>query len=152
MTELSGIVAVLSETLDTVEEYRDLGSHPVAVKRERVFPIIDVRPELSENQQYGEPDVSIVPDEDGGIVRRVFPVIDIPVSAYAIPKDLIWRRATDAEAEAMETALQSQSVRLRRIYDGAVMLTTDDELFVILKAAIVAMFGVSRADELLAPE
>ena len=73
-------------------------------------------------------------------------------TTYVIPKDLIWRRATDAEAEAMEVALQSQSIRLRRIYDGASVITTDDELFGMLNSAMVAMFGETRAAELLARE
>ena len=68
-----------------------------------------------------------------------------------IPKDAIWRRATDAEAEQMEAALQAQPVRLRRIYEGATFISTEDELYGVLEAALVQMFGAERAAELLEP-
>jgi hypothetical protein len=81
--------------------------------------------------------------EDGAAVSK-------PVD-YRISKDAIWRRATDEEAEAMEAALSSQPVRIRRIYEGATHLQTGDELFSLLEASMLQMFGADRTGELLAP-
>lgn len=72
-------------------------------------------------------------------------------SPVTISKDAIWRRATDAEAEQMEAALQAQPVRLRRIYEGATFISTEDELFGVLEAALVQLFGAERAAQLLEP-
>lgn len=72
MTELSGVVAILSEDLASVEEYRDLGPDPVAVKVGKCLPVIDEQPSLLENQYYGEPIVVI--EEEA--VRRIYPVLD----------------------------------------------------------------------------
>lgn len=68
-----------------------------------------------------------------------------------IPKNLIWSRATNEEAELMENALQSQPVRLRRIYEGATFISTEDELYGVLRSALEALFGSERAGELLQP-
>lgn len=62
----------------------------------------------------------------------------------------IWRRATDDEAVTMDTMLNSQSVRLRRMWADAVNLSEDDELFPVIHAALAAEFGEERAEELLA--
>lgn len=74
-----------------------------------------------------------------------------PPLPLTISKDAIWRRATDEEAEQMEAALQSQPVRIRRIYDGATFISTADELYVVLEGALVQMFGAERAAQLLEP-
>lgn len=66
-----------------------------------------------------------------------------------ISKDAIWRRATDEEAELMEVALQAQPVRLQRIYEGATFISIEDELYGVLHAALVQLFGAVRAAELL---
>lgn len=68
-----------------------------------------------------------------------------------ISKDMIWRRATDEEAEQMQAALDAQSVRLRNIYAGAAWIETTDELYGVLQAALVGLFGEQRAAELLEP-
>lgn len=70
---------------------------------------------------------------------------------FIISKDDIWRRASDQEAEIMEQALQNQPTRLKRIYEGATYIRTDDGLFTLLKETLVQLFGETRADELLAP-
>lgn len=74
-----------------------------------------------------------------------------PVVLTSISKDAIWRRATDEEAEQMEAALQAQPVRLRRIYEGATFISAEDELYGVLAATLVQLFGAERADELLEP-
>lgn len=74
-----------------------------------------------------------------------------PIVLTKISKNLIWERATDAEAEQMDAALKAQPVRIRRIYDGATFISTEDELYGLLRAAMVQMFGEKRAAELLEP-
>ncbi len=83
---------------------------------------------------------------DGQWVERV-----ASAAIATISKDAIWRRATDEEAEQMEAALQAQPVRLRRIYEGATFISTSDELYAVLEGALVQLFGVERAAELLEP-
>jgi hypothetical protein len=94
--------------------------------------------------------------EAGAAIVVLQAILDAPPAepapvAATISKDAIWRRATDAEAEAMEAALAAQPVRVRRIYDGASYISTGDELFSLLEAALVGLFGAERAAELLAP-
>lgn len=67
-------------------------------------------------------------------------------------KATIWRRATDAEAEAMRFALSQAPVRLQEIFAAAQYLDTTDDDFPALRAGIAAALGEPRADELLAPE
>lgn len=87
-----------------------------------------------------------------GVVTLVYTTEPIPTPVLTrIPKDAIWRRATDAEAETMETLLSQQPVRIRRIYDGATYVMTTDELYPTLLAALVEAFGEERALELLEP-
>lgn len=74
-----------------------------------------------------------------------------PIVLTKISKNLIWERATDAEAEQMDAALKAQPIRIRRIYDGATFISTEDELYGLLNAAMVQMFGETRAKELLEP-
>ena len=76
---------------------------------------------------------------------------DEPPPKTRIGKDVIFRRATDEEAEQMRAALDAQSVRLREIYDGAAWIETTDELFGVLQAALVQLFGEERAAQLLGP-
>ncbi|UXN74519.1 hypothetical protein N8D56_05095 [Devosia sp. A8/3-2] len=87
---------------------------------------------------------------DGSAWRQDGETTQIPVN-YRISKDAIWRRATDAEAELMEQTLAAQPVRIRRIYEGATHIQSGDELFGLLETAMTALFGPSRAAELLAP-
>lgn len=70
---------------------------------------------------------------------------------YQIAKADIWRRATDAEADAMDAALNAAPVRLRRTYSAAQYIDSGDEWFPELEAGIAAAVGPERAAELLAP-
>lgn len=80
----------------------------------------------------------------------VAPATTSAVLPRIVYKADIWRRATDDEAEAMDAMLDSQPVRLRRMWADAVHLQSDDELFATIDAALIAQFGVTRAAELLA--
>ena len=72
-----------------------------------------------------------------------------PPSPRRIAKADIWRRSTDAEAVTIDYLLNSQPVRLRRMWEDAQYLSTDDDLFPNVEAALVQAFGASRAAELL---
>lgn len=63
----------------------------------------------------------------------------------------IWKRATDEECAAMDQRLNETTPRLRRIYEAAQIITRDDELWSVLNAAMIGLFGEERAAELLAP-
>lgn len=71
--------------------------------------------------------------------------------SYRIAKADIWRRATEAEADAMDAALNAAPARLRRAYDAAQYIDSGDEWFDELQAGIAAAVGGKRAAELLAP-
>jgi hypothetical protein len=59
-------------------------------------------------------------------------------SARTYKSDL-WRRATDAEAEAIEVGVGAAPLRQRRIFDDAQYLDHGDELFAMLRAGFVAL-------------
>ena len=70
----------------------------------------------------------------------------------------IWRRATDAEAEAIDALLRDppsdlgmSPVKLRRLWDDATNINHTDPLFETIRAIAVHRFGEERADELLKP-
>ncbi|SEG59292.1 hypothetical protein [Bosea lathyri] len=78
---------------------------------------------------------------------------EVPLPALTrLSKATLWRRCSDAEAEALDLALAAAPVRLRRIFEGAGYLDHSDENFPDLRAGIVAALGEIRADEVLAPE
>lgn len=74
-----------------------------------------------------------------------------PAPVYIIAKNAIWERASDEEAETMQTLLAQQPVRLQQIYAGATYISTDHELYAMLYDALVQAFGQERAEELLEP-
>lgn len=63
----------------------------------------------------------------------------------------VWRRCTATEAELLDSALAVQPVRLRRMWDDALFISTADELYGVLLAGISAVLGATRAAELLEP-
>lgn len=65
------------------------------------------------------------------------------------PVDL-WTRVTDAEAEAIEAAMLTQSVRLQNIFKSASSYRSDHELWGILTGMTTQLFGAERAAEILA--
>lgn len=71
---------------------------------------------------------------------------------YKIPKNLIFSRATDEEADGMDAAINAAGARLRRIYEGATHIDTADPLFALLQATLSQIVGEARAAELLAPD
>lgn len=74
-----------------------------------------------------------------------------PPALTKLYKADIWRRATDTEAEVIDGMLMSQPARLRRLWSDATFLSTTDELFTMIHAAAVQVFGEARANVLLQP-
>ena len=63
----------------------------------------------------------------------------------------IWSRCTDDEAEQLDGALQSSSVRYRRMWDDCITVEHDSALFTYLHSEMTTPFGSDRTDQLLAP-
>lgn len=103
--------------------------------------VVEVPPETEQNWR-----------REGGEFLPPAPVlIDPAPSAPAITyKADIYRRCTDAEADAIEMALASAPVRKRRLFEESQYLDHSDEAFAFAQEALVGMFGKKRAGELLA--
>lgn len=79
--------------------------------------------------------------------------VDPPAAPKTIlPKVTLWRRLTDAEADALDITLAAAPTRLRRLFEAAVHLDTADPDYPAIRAIFVAALGEERADEVLAPE
>ena len=74
----------------------------------------------------------------------------LPPAPLITSKKDIWVRATDAEADTIETVLSQQTTRKQRIFNEAQYLDHSDPFFAELKAGFVEAFGEKRAGELLA--
>lgn len=113
--------------------------------------------EIEPNTWRREDDGHLFVCREGQSLANLLAEIDAAASLppdpppVVVSKDAIWRRATDEEAGQMEAALQSQPVRVRRIYEGATLISTGDELYGVLETALVQLFGTERTAELLEP-
>lgn len=68
-----------------------------------------------------------------------------------VPAHVFFARCSDEEAEALDEVMMGQTLRLRRQWmDPSVVFSSNGELWAILRAAIVDLYGEARADELLA--
>lgn len=74
----------------------------------------------------------------------------VPVSPVITFKADIWRRCTDEEAASIDEALKAATIRQRRLFEDAQYLDHADEAFAFAHAALVSLFGETRASELLA--
>lgn len=74
-----------------------------------------------------------------------------PAPPFTLFKADIWRRCTNDEATKLDTALSQQPVRLRRMFNDATLLRSDDELFSTIQSAVTQLLGDSRATDILAP-
>lgn len=121
---------------------------------------------------------SLVPDENGNEVPPVWISPEIPVGAIEVPTPPehagqtwdhetmtwsaptvpvttlyavdLWSRLTDAEAEQVEGAMATQPVRVQNIFKAASSYRSDHELWSLLQATAVDLFGQARAAEILA--
>lgn len=78
---------------------------------------------------------------------------DAPVKTSGLitfKSDLV-RRATNDESEILDAALNEASSKLRLLYYSITRVEHDSPEFPILRDIFVSLFGIDRADELLAP-
>lgn len=102
------------------------------------------QPELGPNQEaYWD-------DAYGWWRIRDKSVMPPPPTVVVTYKADIWRRATDAEAEAIQASIDAQPARKRNLFRDALYLQHDDLEFAELRAGFTAAFGEARAKELLA--
>jgi hypothetical protein len=74
-----------------------------------------------------------------------------PEPAAITYKADIWRRCTDAQAEALTGLLGTQSVRQQRLFNDSQHLLHDDPDFLVLRAAVGTFLGEAEAARILAP-
>lgn len=74
-----------------------------------------------------------------------------PLPPFIVFKGDIWRRCTDDEAATLDAALSQQPVRLKRLFNDATLLQSDDELFGAVQQAVSQLLGPDRAAIVLAP-
>ncbi|WP_336812228.1 hypothetical protein [Bosea sp. MMO-172] len=113
----------------------------VHVERDGVGKIVAV---YANPQGMTEP----VGADDPEVVSFLNPPAPGPTRLF---KAELWRRLTEAEADALDAALAAAPTRLRRIFEAAQYLDTADPDYPALRAGIVAALGEARADEVLAP-
>lgn len=76
------------------------------------------------------------------------PATNVISIVYAVD---FWTRLTDEEAEQVVDFIDTQPVRLRRIFNAANSYRSDHELWGLLQGMSVAMFGEERTAEIFAP-
>lgn len=76
---------------------------------------------------------------------------DVPAPVVIVyPVDL-WYRLTDEEAEQVESAMSTQSIRVQNIFKFASSYRSDNEFWTLLNEFAIQLFGEERAGEILAP-
>ncbi len=75
-----------------------------------------------------------------------------PAKNTYLSKIELWKRLSDAEADKLDIALSKESVRLRRIFEAAQSLDSNDSNYPALKDVIVKALGEKRATIVLEPE
>lgn len=75
----------------------------------------------------------------------------LPPALENISKNIVWERMTDQEATAADNVLKAQSVKIRRVYDGATYISVRAAEYPMLLGAMTQLFGAKRAAEILKP-
>jgi hypothetical protein len=128
----NAIMDVLGETIETM-----------VIRSDGVYVLVDGDHE--DTVQY-----RLWLDAGNSLGEAIRPPQSAPVLSR-LPKAELWRRVSDEEAEAMDAALSSAPLRLRRLFQAAQYLDTGDADYPMLRAGIVAAIGEERAVEVLAP-
>lgn len=63
----------------------------------------------------------------------------------------LWERLSDDEAEQVEAAIGTQTIRIQNIFRTRTEYHSDHEMWPLLVAIATQLFGADRATELLAP-
>lgn len=95
------------------------------------------------------------PDEWARLLDTVEPTAFVPPDPEPLPVTILypvdlWSRLTDSEAEAVETAMATQPVRIQNIFRVAASYRSDHELWPLLETVATGLFGPARAAEVLA--
>ncbi|MCZ8098844.1 MAG: hypothetical protein O9972_13085 [Burkholderiales bacterium] len=69
-----------------------------------------------------------------------------------LSKAELWRRCTDAEAEALALALSQAPLRLQMVFQAAQFLDTNDPDYPAMREGVIAALGLVRANAVLKPE
>lgn len=84
-----------------------------------------------------------------GVVVEMEPYIATP-QIIIVPAVTLWERLTESEADQVNEAMQTQSIRTQRIFTTANTFRSDHELWTILEQMATELFGEDRAAALLA--
>lgn len=75
-----------------------------------------------------------------------------PQDVIILPAVTLWERLTEDEADQVNDAMVTQSVRTQRIFTTANTFRSDHDLWPLLMQMATDLFGEDRAAELLSPE
>jgi hypothetical protein len=99
-------------------------------------------------------EVNVITGEQTVIPLTPEEIAALPPAPPPLPRRIakadIWRRCTNSEAEAVDSLLNAQPIRLQRMWADAQYLSTADELFPAVQTALSQAFGSERASQLLA--
>ena len=87
---------------------------------------------------------------DGKIEEYIPPTPEPEPVVTILPAVTLWERLTEAEADQVNEAMATQSVRTQRIFTTANTFRSDHELWPLLEQMATELFGEERAAELLA--
>lgn len=133
--KLSGLVAVLSEDGQSVEDVRDLGPDEVDVKPGRALPLVNVEPIIPDGYERGEPSYAIAFDK----VTRTWAVNKLPLPDLQ-PYQFFAMLDLSGKAAALDSfiaALPSpQNVIARRKLDKSLVFVRDNDLVLAAQRAL----------------
>ncbi|MCX2696732.1 hypothetical protein [Ochrobactrum chromiisoli] len=88
--------------------------------------------------------------KNGKIEEHTPPTPEVGPDMIILPAVTLWERMTEAEAEQVAAAMETQSFRTRQIFNSASTYRSDHELWPLLEQMANQLFGEARAAELLA--
>ena len=135
MTELSGLVAILSDDGRSVVEIRDLGPDPVAVKPGRLLPVIDKVPALAAGEMLGEVSYKI----NKASVTRTWAVAKAPLPELE-PYQFFAMLDLSGKAAALNAFIDAlpspQNIVARRKLEKALAFHRDNDLVLAAQQAL----------------
>ncbi len=93
----------------------------------------------------------MTPEEIAELEADAPPPILSPEHITVVYSVDLWSRMTDAEADQVGAAMETQPFRIRRIFESANSYRSDHELWQLLVQIATTLFGEDRAAQILAP-
>ncbi|WP_247880179.1 hypothetical protein [Brucella pituitosa] len=90
--------------------------------------------------------------QDGRVVEYTPPTPEPQPVVTILPAVTLWERLTEDEADRVNEAMATQSVRTQRIFTTANTFRSDHELWPLLEQMATELFGAERAAQLLADQ